>query len=192
MTAVSLRDSLPLDANAIHRAKGQRFVPALLERDDALAEMEGLAQHAASSAGQLLLLHGEAGVGKSALVHRFVDSVAGRFQILMGCCDPLSAPRSLGPLIDMLAQLPVTQAARLRAAIDARDTESIYAEVLRVFSDGSQWLCVVEDAHWADGATLDLLRFIARRINSLRLLVTVTYRDDELGPDHPFAVVLGD
>ncbi|MDT5055180.1 MAG: hypothetical protein QOF66_3546 [Mycobacterium sp.] len=51
---------------------------------------------------------------------------------------------------------------------------------------------MIEDAHWADRATLDLLRFIARRISSLPVLVVVSYRDDELGPEHPLPVVLGD
>jgi DNA-binding CsgD family transcriptional regulator len=189
-------NSLPkpsrLNADATLRREGQGGEPALLERDGVLADMEGMARHVAHGAGQLLLLCGEAGVGKSATVHRFVDSMASRFQILAGCCDPLTAPRPLGPLIDMLAQVPDTQVAGLRAAIDARNSESIYAEVLEMFGDGSQWICVIEDAHWADGATLDLLRFIARRIDSLRLLLMVSYRDDELGPEHPFAVVLGD
>ena len=53
-------------------------------------------------------------------------------------------------------------------------------------------LAVFEDAHWADEATLDLLRFVGRRCGSTRLLLIVTYRDDEVGPTHPLRVVLGD
>jgi DNA-binding CsgD family transcriptional regulator len=168
------------------------LVQVLLERDTVLAEMDGLARQAARGVGQMLLLRGEAGVGKSAALRRFVDTAAGGVQVLLGCCDPLSAPRPLGPLIDMLAQLADAQAAGLGAAIDAGDSESIYTRLLEVFGDGHRWVCVFEDAHWADGATLDLLRFLARRINSLPVLVVVSYRDDELGPEHPLAVVLGD
>jgi predicted ATPase len=192
MTSTSLRHSSLQNADATERVDGAGGVRTLLERDAVLADLEGLTQQATRGVGQLLLLHGEAGVGKSAAIRRFIDSVAGRFQVLVGCCDPLTAPRPLGPLIDMLAQLPDANGTGLRAAIEARDSESIYAEVLNVFGDGNQWVCVIEDAHWADGATLDLLRFIARRVESLRLLVVVSYRDDELGPGHPFAVVLGD
>jgi predicted ATPase len=78
------------------------LVQPLLERETVLADMEGLARRAARGAGHMLLLHGEGGVGKSATVRRFVDSVANRVQVLLGCCDPLTAPRPLSPLIDML------------------------------------------------------------------------------------------
>ena len=49
-----------------------------------------------------------------------------------------------------------------------------------------------EDAHWADGASLELLRFLGRRIGGLRVLFVVTYRDDEIGAHHPLRLVLGD
>jgi predicted ATPase len=168
------------------------LVQTLLEREGVIAEMEGLARRAAHGSGQVLLLRGEAGVGKSAAVRRFLDTAASWVQVLLGCCDPLSAPRPLGPLIDMLAQLPGARTAGLSAAIDAGNSESVYTRLLEVFDDGHRWVCVIEDAHWADGATLDLLRFLARRINSLPVLVVVSYRDDELDPAHPLAIVLGD
>jgi DNA-binding CsgD family transcriptional regulator/tetratricopeptide (TPR) repeat protein len=50
---------------------------------------------------------------------------------------------------------------------------------------------VIEDAHWADGATLDVLRYVCRRVGTLAALVIVTYRDDDLGRDHPLRAVLG-
>ena len=53
-------------------------------------------------------------------------------------------------------------------------------------------LAVIEDAHWADGATLDLLRFLGRRIGSVPALLVITYRDTEVGPQHPLRIVLGD
>jgi len=168
------------------------LVQTLLEREGVIAEMEGLVRRAARGSGQMLLLRGEAGVGKSAAVRRFLETAASRVQVLLGCCDPLSAPRPLGPLIDMLAQLPGARAAGLSAAIDAGNSESVYTRLLEVFDDGRRWVCVIEDAHWADGATLDLLRFLARRINSLPVLVVVSYRDDELDQAHPLAIVLGD
>ncbi len=168
------------------------MLQTLLERDGVLAEMEALAGQAARGAGQMLLLRGEEGVGKSAALRRFLDTTASGVHAMMGCCDPLSAPRPLGPLIDMLTELTDAQGAGLSAAIGAGDTESVYARLMEMFSDGQLWVCVIEDAQWADGATLDLLRFLARRIGSLPVLVVVSYRDDELGARHPLAVVLGD
>ena len=49
----------------------------------------------------------------------------------------------------------------------------------------------MEDAHWADEATLDLLVFLGRRVERTRALLIVTYRDDELGVDHPLRAVVG-
>jgi predicted ATPase len=77
-------------------------------------------------------------------------------------------------------------------AIAAGDPEAIYARLLGLFGDGNAWVWVIEDMHWADGATLDLLRFLARRIDALPVLLVVSYRDDEIGPTHPLAVLLGD
>lgn len=168
------------------------MTPILLERETVLAEMEGLARKALRGTGQMLLLRGEAGIGKSAALHHFLDTVASRMQVLLGYCDALSAPRPLSPLVDMLARLPGAQAARLGMAIGAGESESIYARLLDVLGDGQRWVCVIEDVHWADGVTLDLLRFLARRVDALPVLIVASYRDDELGPEHPLAVALGD
>jgi DNA-binding CsgD family transcriptional regulator len=140
----------------------------------------------------VVLLRGEAGVGKTAVLARFLAGRAQPARVVRGWCDPLGAPRPLGPLIDMLADLSDEHAAGVRAAIAAGDTEAIYARLVGMFGDGQAWVCVIEDAHWADGATLDLLRFLARRIDLLPVLLVVSYRDDELGDQHPLAVTLGD
>ncbi|MGZ6778609.1 MAG: LuxR C-terminal-related transcriptional regulator, partial [Mycobacterium sp.] len=127
-----------------------------------------------------------------ALLRHFIDTRARRGELLMGCCDALSAPRPLGPLIDMCNGLPSAAAVKLREALDSENNEPVYERVLEVLRDGHRWICVIEDAHWADGATLDILRFLARRIETLPVLVVVTYRDEELGQDHPLAMMLGD
>jgi predicted ATPase/DNA-binding CsgD family transcriptional regulator len=168
------------------------MAPTLLERDAVLAEMHALAQTTATGTGQMLLLRGEAGVGKTALLRRFVDTLAGTTEVLVGCCDPLSAPRPLGPWIDMFSRLPGSHAAELSAAIDTGNNESVYKRLLQVLRDGHRWVCVIDDAHWADDATLDLLRFLARRIDTIPVLVVVSYRDYELGQGHPLLVMLGD
>lgn len=164
----------------------------LLERATVLAELDQAQRAVARGAGRMVLLRGEAGVGKTAVIARFVDRPGQRARVLRGWCDPLTSPRPLGPLVDMLADTSGEQAAGLRAAVDAGDTEAIYARLIALFDNDTASVCVIEDVHWADGATLDLLRFLSRRIASLPLLLVVSYRDDEIGDQHPLAVLLGD
>src|ERR1700694_2938400 len=164
----------------------------LLERESVLAQLCVLVQRAGRGAGQVVLLRGEAGVGKTAVIRRVVAGLDERVRVLRASCDPLAKPRPLGPLIDMLAQLRAPQAGGLAAAIDRGGAEAIYVRLLGLFADGNTWVCAVEDVQWADGATLDLLRFLARRVGSLPVLLLASYRDDEVGPEHPLAVALGD
>lgn len=164
----------------------------LLERDSALATLDRCRRAAARGRGQLVLLRGEAGVGKTAVIARFLAGLDPGTRALRGWCDGLATPRPLGPFIDMLADLPADQATSIRAAIDAGDTEAVYARLAGVVGNGNPSVCVIEDLHWADGATLDLLRYLARRIDMLPMLLVVSYRDDQIGPTHPLAVLLGD
>jgi DNA-binding CsgD family transcriptional regulator len=164
----------------------------LLERDAALAELRALAHRLRDRGGRVVLLRGEAGVGKTATIARWVTGLDASVRVLRGWCDPLAAPRPLGPLVDTLAGLGDSHAAGLAGAVADGDIAAMYARLVAVLAGGPHWVWVIEDAHWADGATLDLLRFMARRIAGLPLLLVVTYRDDELGPQHPLTVALGD
>ena len=85
----------------------------LLERESVLAQLCVLVQRAGRGAGQVVLLRGEAGVGKTAVIRHFIAGLDERVRVLRGSCDPLATPRPLGPLIDMLAQLPGPQAGGL-------------------------------------------------------------------------------
>jgi DNA-binding CsgD family transcriptional regulator len=167
-------------------------VPRLLERDAVLAELGGLWRRVGRGAGSVVLLRGEAGVGKTAVIARFVAGLDPSTPVLRGWCEPLAAPRPLGPLIDTLAGLRDAQSSGLRDAVAAGDIAEMYARLLAVLGGGPRRVWVIEDAHWADGATLDLLRFLARRIDALPVLLVVSYRDDELGAQHPLTVALGD
>ncbi len=164
----------------------------LLEREAVLAQLGALTRAAQRGEGRLVLLRGEAGVGKTAVINRFSAAIDFRVRVLRGWCDPLAAPRPLGPLLDALAGVGPTAARALDAAIESGDTGALYRRLLAVLRDGHQWVWVIEDAHWADGATYDLLRFLARRIESLPLLLVVSYRDDQLDRQHPLSVALGD
>jgi DNA-binding CsgD family transcriptional regulator len=167
------------------------LVKSLLERESVLAELARLTRSVRAGEGRVVLLRGEAGVGKTAVISRFASGLDRSVRVLVGWCDPLVTPRPMGPLLDALAGLGEA-AGPLGAAIDAGDTASLYRRLLAVLRDGHCWVWVIEDAHWADGATLDLVRFLSRRIRSLPLLLLVSYRDDELDTHHPLAVALGD
>ena len=160
----------------------------LLERAPFLEELAGLQRHAASGEGRLVLVGGEAGVGKTVLIGHLCRSLAKTAQILSGACDPLSTPRPLGPLIDISGTL----GGRFERLVhDVSQRDQIFTEFLaRLSSDPT--LAVFEDVHWADEATLDLIRFLGRRIGSTRSLLVATYRDDEVGHQHPLRVVIGD
>ena len=77
----------------------------LLERDRQLAAFDDWLCEAAAGEGRLVLVGGEAGVGKTTLIERVCANARGRARVLRGACDPLSTPRPLGPLLDITAEL---------------------------------------------------------------------------------------
>src|SRR5215211_6676313 len=134
--------------------------------------------------GRLVLVSGEAGVGKTSLVKRFCEELIGRTTVLAGACDPLITPRPLGPFLDIDQRSDRTL---VGAGTSAQDVAGSLLELSR-----DPLVLVVEDAHWADEATLDVVRLLGRRLSSTCALVVVTYRDDELARDHPLRICLGD
>jgi DNA-binding CsgD family transcriptional regulator/tetratricopeptide (TPR) repeat protein len=160
----------------------------LLERASLLEELRGVLT-ATAAGGRVALLAGEAGIGKSALVRRFTERASADARFLLGACDPLLTPRALGPLHDIARQTG-GRLAELLASGGPR--EAIFAAFLDQLAQPPQrQVVVVEDAHWADEATLDLLVFLGRRMERTPAMLIVTYRDDELGADHPLRGVLG-
>jgi DNA-binding CsgD family transcriptional regulator len=160
----------------------------LLERARMLEELDG--ELAATAAGgRVVLVAGEAGIGKSALVRRFTERHAAGTRVLLGACDPLLTPRALGPLHDIARQTGGRLAGLLAAG---GPREQLFTALLDELDQGTRpRVAVVEDAHWADEATMDLLVFLGRRMRETRALLAVTYRDDELAADHPLLAVLG-
>jgi hypothetical protein len=160
----------------------------LLERSSALGELGGLLA-ATAAGGRVVLVAGEAGIGKSALVKRFTEERSADARFLLGACDPLLTPRALGPLHDIARQTG-GRLAELLASGAPR--EAVFAALLDELDLGSRpRVVVVEDAHWADEATLDLLVFLGRRLERTRALLLATYRDDEVGVDHPLREAVG-
>jgi DNA-binding CsgD family transcriptional regulator len=159
---------------------------ALLERDAELAVLDEALASAAAGAGSVVLVSGEAGIGKSSLLRAFLQVSADRARILHGACDDLIAPRTFGPLRDAVARGPLAE------ALTAGNRDAVFTAVLNELIDPIRpTVLVVEDVHWADDASLDVLRFVGRRVVDLPAVVVLTYRDDEIGPDHPLQRVLG-
>jgi len=161
----------------------------LLEREACLASLAGYADEARHGDGRLVLVAGEAGVGKSALVEQLHNDLPDA-RWSWGACDGLFTPRPLGPLLDLAGQLggELEELSRAGAA-----REDLFRALLRQVSEpGTLNVLVVEDVHWADEATVDLLRFLGRRLRDSPVLLIVTYRDDGLAADDLLRVALGD
>lgn len=155
-----------------------------------MQELSRLWQAAGAGRGRLVWIAGEAGAGKTALVRHFLVHAARGARMLIGACDPLSTPRPLGALLEMVE---TPGAGFDEIAAESQGQGSLLRMLLgRLRAEAAPTLMVIEDAHWADGATLDLLRYLGRRIEDLRALLLVTYRDDEVGTRHPLRVVIGD
>jgi DNA-binding SARP family transcriptional activator/DNA-binding CsgD family transcriptional regulator len=152
------------------------------------AALEGVLAGTAAG-GLVALVAGEAGIGKSALVKRFIERHAADARFLLGACDPLLTPRALGPLHDIARQTG-GRLAELLASGGPR--EQLFAALLDELDQPARpQVVVIEDAQWADEATLDLLVFLGRRMERTRALLIVSYRDDELAVDHPLRAVVG-
>jgi DNA-binding CsgD family transcriptional regulator len=161
----------------------------VLERDTQLADLERLLAEARHGSGSLVLMSGEAGSGKTTLCRGLIERVGGHALVLVGNCDPLVTPRVLGPLHDMVSQ----QGSGLAGVLsEDNDSGEIFGLVLdRLRRTLLPILMIVEDIHWADAATLDLLRYIGRRVGTSKAVVICTYRDDEVGGEHPVRTLLG-
>jgi DNA-binding CsgD family transcriptional regulator/tetratricopeptide (TPR) repeat protein len=162
----------------------------LLERADDVAALAGLLDSvAAGGGGRLVLVSGESGVGKTSLVRQFCEQHTGDLRTLWGACDALFTPRPLGPLMD-IAQVVGGELEALGQA--GAPPYQVVAALLEALPAGQPTVMVLEDLHWADEATLDVMRLLARRVQAARVLVIATYRSDALGPVHPLRVVFGE
>jgi DNA-binding CsgD family transcriptional regulator/tetratricopeptide (TPR) repeat protein len=162
----------------------------LLERETYLEALTGALSQTASGGGQIVLVTGEAGIGKTSLVEHFLDECDGSARVLVGVCDALFAPRPLGPLHDIALQLGGRLLELISQQADRLAIFTAFLEALQ--SSSAPAVVVIEDIHWADESTLDLLKFLGRRIQRTHTLLIATYRDDEVGSQHPLWFLLGD
>jgi DNA-binding CsgD family transcriptional regulator/tetratricopeptide (TPR) repeat protein len=160
----------------------------LLERSSQLAALNTALDSASAGSGRVVLVSGESGIGKTSLVEQFIGAHQESVRVLWGVCDSLFTPRPLGPVHDMSEQIKGEIPELL--ASDS-NLARLFSTVLIEFKR-KPTIAVFEDVHWADEATLDLLRYLGRRIAQTSTLLVMTYRDDELGTRHPLLTVLGD
>jgi ATP/maltotriose-dependent transcriptional regulator MalT len=162
----------------------------VLERDEQLALLERrLEEVRRSGQGHVALVRGEAGIGKTTLVRHFCEEASPPTRVIWCACDPLFTPRPLGPLL--LASGESVQALEALVADNALPHEVVAALVQELRAHGPS-VFVLEDVHWADEATLDVLRLLSRRVETVPALVVVTYRDDEIDLVRPLRVVMGE
>jgi DNA-binding CsgD family transcriptional regulator/tetratricopeptide (TPR) repeat protein/energy-coupling factor transporter ATP-binding protein EcfA2 len=163
----------------------------LLERESAIQSFMSSAASSIQS-GKVLLISGEAGIGKTTLLEHMRMVTDAHTKILWSGCDPLFTPQPYAPFHE-IAEFLSSQLVELLdsnsspSKISKKIASTLYASLEQI---DQPIIIVIEDVHWADHATLDLLKFLVRRISFLKCMLCLTYRDDEVTLDHPLSSVL--
>ena len=197
---------------------GAMMSPVFAGRDGELAALAGAFEEAAEGTPRTVLLGGEAGVGKSRLAGEFAAGVRERALVLAGGCVELStaslpyAPfgaalrelvrergtaevaallpgQAAGELAGLLPEFGALPSGADPATARARLFELLLA-LLEGLAERQPVLLVVEDVHWADPATCDLLSFLVRNLRQAAVLMVVTFRSDDLHRNHPLRPLL--
>ncbi len=161
--------------------------PVLLDRDRELDAMSALLDGVGSSGGKVLLVRGEAGIGKSTLVDAFVERHADAAHVHIGFCDDLLTPQPLGPFWDMARDEP-----SLLEPLEIGDRRGLMEALLDLLARKLRpTVLILEDTQWADEATLDVIKYVGRRTSKTDGMLILTYRDGVVDYDHPLRAVIG-
>ncbi len=188
LTVKDAVDRRELRVAAVTRLVGRAREQVFLREELAAAE---------GGHGRLVLVGGEAGIGKTTLARDLARDASERgFEILTGHCYDLTNTPPYGPWLDLIAgyrpdggAVPPAAFAGGRLQGTITDQAALFAEVHDFFAAVATQrptLVVLEDLHWADPASIELLRYLGARIGTRPLLVCATYRVDELTRRHPF------
>ena len=159
----------------------------LLERESELGVLDDLLARLGATGGKVVLIRGEAGIGKSALVRGFIETHGDDAHIYLGFCDDLLTPQPLGPIWDVGRDEPT-----VAIPLESGDRRAVMEALLNLLSRTLRpTVFVLEDTHWVDEATLDVITYVGRRIAETNGLLLLTYRDGEVDYDHPLRKVIG-
>ena len=181
------------------RTTPRRAQPPLVGREREQALLRDQLAAALAGEGSLVLLGGEAGIGKTALAEALLPEAAEQGAlVLVGRCYDLSETPPYGPWVEAFDQLPdefdrASLPAPLGDGEPAASQAALFARVrdfLAAVATRQPLVLLLDDLHWADPASLDLLRYLARQVMGLPLLLLVTYRADELTRRHPLYQLL--
>lgn len=161
---------------------------ALVERGEQLAVLQRCRDDAVGGTGHFVLVRGEAGIGKTALVHAFMSQLPRSYRVVQSRCEDLSTPGPFAALRDAGSTLGPSVGQLLDRNAPRGE---VAAMMLTEMSAGSLQVWLLEDLQWADDATLDLIAYLARRIDRASALVIATYREEER-PRSALSFVLGD
>jgi DNA-binding CsgD family transcriptional regulator len=167
----------------------QGVTRGILEREAELSVLADAVRAARGRCGSVVLVMGEAGIGKSSLVKALRSHLPAEGRQLVGYCDDLATPRTLGPFRDLVGSVGTEFS---EAVTDGSDRDRVLAALRAELTwPEHPTVLVIEDVHWADDATLDALRYLIRRIADLPAVLVLSYRDDELTREHPLHGLLG-
>lgn len=150
----------------------------MLERDAELSLLEQAAHSLRAGRGAVVLVSGEAGIGKSTLLEAFLTRLPDGVRVLRGWCDNLVNANPLGPLVEALRPQPGENLRTPELAAAEAGVPMVLAGLTARLGAGPTVL-VIEDLHWADDATLDVLGHLARRLDRLRLLLVCSLRPED-------------
>jgi class 3 adenylate cyclase/tetratricopeptide (TPR) repeat protein len=180
----------------------QVLSPIIVGRDRESAALAGFLADATAGRGRAVLVSGDAGLGKSALLRKFREDAAARgARVLIGECSEIEARRPFGPFIDALAAAKVPLPAELGqggpgaqpiAELERYRVHAAFADRLTELAREAPLVLVIEDLHWADEATYELVPYLARKLRTERVMLIATYRSDELHRLHPLNHVLAE
>ncbi|MGB8982204.1 MAG: AAA family ATPase, partial [Anaerolineales bacterium] len=162
----------------------------LIEREQQLRKLADAWGQVRAGKGRTVLVSGEAGIGKTSLIECFVAEQGRSARVLWGACDDLFSPQPLGPFLDIALQTGSDLLRRIQSGADRLTISTEFFIYLQ--KSPSPTIIVLEDLHWADEATLDVVKFLGRRIQLTRVMLILSYRDDEVSSKHPLHFLLGD
>jgi DNA-binding CsgD family transcriptional regulator/tetratricopeptide (TPR) repeat protein len=176
--------------------------PELIGRAAEVAALGAALADVRCGLGRLVLVEGDAGIGKTRLVEDFTAQLDG-VRVLAGGGMPLASDTPYAPVLGVLQALaglhPPAAAGLLPQEAPGRADPfgrtrllTAAADAVRSVAAEAPLVLVVEDLHWADASTCGLVSFLARAIRADAVLLVVTVRAEELDPARPVSVLIGE